>query len=557
MSAAEGAAEAFHEYVVAAITRHFPDLANVRKFEEGAYSQVYAAENRRNETVVIKVPRSYYLSEDSTSSKKAAARKSGSTEKKFCIAVSTLRECDFLRRMQHPTMVKAYDIALTDDGRVLMLEEYGGHTLDSWILTHSGVAYTNHRIRMAEHVACYLLSSLDFLHKHGLTYRDLHLRNILFSSAAPSRADISGGAAAAAVHHHHRRNQDERKEDPLPEIKLCDFGLVTTCASRLGLSTYAQQTEVRYWLDPVLEDTSNYGSGVDMWSFAHIIIRVLVGIGHDAGYGTVESFGKRRGRDAANVRTTRYGEASALEAILRSQYGAWVAFKKLARSSDAVARLATVVESLLLTSTANRPSAAHVFARLFPDKTMVGATQAGQSVYAQLVLGDNDTVAVAMGQDQKQEPASLAHEADLLYQKFRGKFTFLNRSQLVVYLADIAAALKLGTGTMVCACDMIDLVLHKCKPTEASRQTCQLLGMTALWMATKLRNVTPLKAQACVALSGDLFTLDDMLKMEQFIVKTLGFALGQKTYVGKELQPLPLVAFLCSRAFCPMWFASS
>ena len=137
--------------------------------------------------------------------------------------------------MDHPNIVKAYEVYETSVNIYLVLEYCSGGDL------YSRVPYTE---RDSAKIVGKLLSAITHMHKHNITHRDIKFENIMFESRAPDA-----------------------------EIKLIDFGLSKKMAEG-GRKYMTEGVGTIYTMAPqVLKGI--YTSQADIWSIGVITYMLL------------------------------------------------------------------------------------------------------------------------------------------------------------------------------------------------------------------------------------------------------------------------------------------
>lgn len=159
--------------------------------------------------------------------------------------VSSIRELRALRRLQHPNVVTLVDVCVEPPAPGT------GHAGDCYIVFEyapsdlTGLLVYRKRLKPPE-IKCLikqLANALDYCHLLGIMHRDLKPSNIL----------ITGDG----------------------DLKLCDFGLSRTFD---GPGTYSTRVITLWYRPPeLLLGTTEYGSGVDLWSAGCIFGEMLAG----------------------------------------------------------------------------------------------------------------------------------------------------------------------------------------------------------------------------------------------------------------------------------------
>ncbi|GJQ87384.1 hypothetical protein Trydic_g14530 [Trypoxylus dichotomus] len=105
------------------------------------------------------------------------------------------------------------------------------------------------------------------------------------------------------------------------------------------------------------------------------------------------------------------------------------------------------------------------------------------------------------------------------------KSTAQMRIQLVNWLVEVQATFKLLLETLCVAVAITDRYLQANK--EIGRESLQLVGATAMWIAAKYEDTSIPEISDLVYLCDDGFTKDQFKKMECEILKVLDFKLGR------------------------------
>ena len=98
-------------------------------------------------------------------------------EKTSTISISCEREMEILKRVHHPNIVHLYEVHKAGRKVYLLLELASGGDLCTRLknVGHFQEHYTKRIIVM-------MLDALEYLHRHGVTHRDLKLENCLFKT---------------------------------------------------------------------------------------------------------------------------------------------------------------------------------------------------------------------------------------------------------------------------------------------------------------------------------------------------------------------------------------
>lgn len=149
----------------------------------------------------------------------------GPVSKGTTVAVKMLRpefahDSDLVRRfkneskaislLNHPNIVKVYDISVSSDLQYIVMEYVAGMTLREYLNERGGHLTSRETV----HFISQILKALDHAHRNGVVHRDIKPQNIMlldngqlrmmdFGIARISRADnqLSGGKAMGSVHY--------------------------------------------------------------------------------------------------------------------------------------------------------------------------------------------------------------------------------------------------------------------------------------------------------------------------------------------------------------------
>eukprot|EP00172_Hildenbrandia_rubra_P003141 Plantae.Rhodophyta-Hildenbrandia_rubra.ctg46636.p1 GENE.Plantae.Rhodophyta-Hildenbrandia_rubra.ctg46636~~Plantae.Rhodophyta-Hildenbrandia_rubra.ctg46636.p1 ORF type:complete len:374 (-),score=73.82 Plantae.Rhodophyta-Hildenbrandia_rubra.ctg46636:526-1647(-) len=152
------------------------------------------------------------------------------------------RELNVMKSVDHPNIVKTYDIFDTKQRLNIVLEYMPGGTLAE-VLKKCG-RFTEEQ---AKPVLKDILSGVSYLHEKSIVHRDLKLKNILCES----------------------------KEMPV-RVKLADFGLANFVGVRT-VSKIALQSQVGspHYVAPEVLREESYGPAVDVWAVG-IIFHIML-----------------------------------------------------------------------------------------------------------------------------------------------------------------------------------------------------------------------------------------------------------------------------------------
>ena len=217
----------------AAKSRKIEDFFQVdwsKPLGKGKFSTVYrASSNEAQQTVAVKVIRS---------------PASDPKDREF---VRT--EIAIAKLVSHVNIVKTIDVFETSAHIYVVMEWIRGGDLLSRLLRSNG-----HRLNMCETkiVVRGILDGLAYLHRHGITHRDIKGENILVEEGSKS----------------------VENQPPLLSVKLTDFGLSAIAAH--GNSMEAQLGTIEYAAPEIILKHA-YDKSVDLWSLGVVTFVTLTG----------------------------------------------------------------------------------------------------------------------------------------------------------------------------------------------------------------------------------------------------------------------------------------
>lgn len=132
----------------------------------------------------------------------------------------------------------------------------------------------------------------------------------------------------------------------------------------------------------------------------------------------------------------------------------------------------------------------------------------------------SDYINDIMAHLQKLESKYIVNDKFLLSSKTSPRM----RLVLMNWLIDVHLNFKLVQETLFLCVSIVDRYLEKNK--NIGRENLQLVGITALMIATKYEEIYAPEIDDFVYVCDNLFTRKDMLKMEKSIIKTLNFNFG-------------------------------
>mmetsp|Transcript_1392 Transcript_1392/g.2319 ORF Transcript_1392/g.2319 Transcript_1392/m.2319 type:complete len:404 (+) Transcript_1392:113-1324(+) len=152
------------------------------------------------------------------------------------------REVDIVRDLDHPNIVKTYDVFATKDFIYIVLEYMPGGMLYDVI-----ALYGQFTEKDAAEVMKEMLQGISYLHRRGIVHRDIKPENILCTS----------------------------KQWPL-HVKWTDFGLSNVLVGGKN-DTLQTQVGTPHFAAPELLKSEKYGAPVDLWSCGIVLYNMLSG----------------------------------------------------------------------------------------------------------------------------------------------------------------------------------------------------------------------------------------------------------------------------------------
>jgi serine/threonine protein kinase len=215
------------------------------KLGKGSFSEVYMGTNLiTNEPVAIKV---------------VDLSKNGNTIKSIKI------EAEIMKKLDHPNIVKFYDLVKTDDYLYIIMEHCNYGTLSDVIKyneeMHLKKSVTFSREANAYYYLNQLKNALDYVRMNNYVHRDIKPMNVLLSKPGIIDPD-------AKKDYHYSQNII---------IKLADFGLARDYEQN---STSLMETICGspLYMSPELLMGQEYNSLSDIWSYGVIMYELLFGI---------------------------------------------------------------------------------------------------------------------------------------------------------------------------------------------------------------------------------------------------------------------------------------
>lgn len=193
----------------------------LEKIGEGTYGVVYKAKNKKTgELLALKKIR-------------LEAEDEG-------IPSTAIREISLLKQLQHPNIVKLYDVVHTEK-KLTLVFEYLDQDLKKYLDACADNGLDAHTIKSFLYQ---LLQGIAYCHQHRVLHRDLKPQNLLIN--------VEG------------------------ELKLADFGLAR--AFGIPVRSYTHEVVTLWYRAPdVLMGSNKYSTPVDIWSVGCIFAEMVNG----------------------------------------------------------------------------------------------------------------------------------------------------------------------------------------------------------------------------------------------------------------------------------------
>lgn len=193
----------------------------LEKIGEGTYGIVYKAKDRQTGEIL-------------------ALKKIRLEAEDEGIPSTAIREISLLRQLQHPNIVRLYDVVHTERQLTLVFE-FIDQDLKNYLDTCGDEGL---EIYIIKSFLFQLLEGIAYCHSHSILHRDLKPQNLLIN--------MNG------------------------ELKLADFGLARTFG--IPVSNYTHEVVTLWYRAPdVLMGSRNYSTPVDIWSIGCIFAEMVTG----------------------------------------------------------------------------------------------------------------------------------------------------------------------------------------------------------------------------------------------------------------------------------------
>jgi G2/mitotic-specific cyclin-B, other len=113
-----------------------------------------------------------------------------------------------------------------------------------------------------------------------------------------------------------------------------------------------------------------------------------------------------------------------------------------------------------------------------------------------------------------------------MYMSHQEEINAMMRAILIDWLIEVHMKFKLVPETLYLCINIID---RYCSAVDVKRRKLQLVGVTALLIACKYEEIYPPEVRDCVYITDRAYTRQEVLDMEQSILKALEYRLSAPT----------------------------
>ena len=172
-------------------------------------------------------------------------------------------EISILKTLDHPNIIKLYDIKQTINSYYLIFDLCNGGNLTSCLDKYKKKYHLPFTQEIVQHIMTQIVNGLRYLHNSKILHRDIKLDNILL---------------------HYENNDDLKNANILKaNVKIIDFGFArylednTLAESTLGSPIY-MDPQILQKLNKIDNNTSfGYDQKADIWSLGAVCYEMLIG----------------------------------------------------------------------------------------------------------------------------------------------------------------------------------------------------------------------------------------------------------------------------------------
>ncbi|KAI8848695.1 kinase-like domain-containing protein [Chytridium lagenaria] len=192
----------------------------IEKLGEGTYGIVYKAQNKVTSDIV-------------------ALKRIRLDNEEEGVPCTAIREISLLKELQHPNIVRLYDVIHTEK-KLTLVFEYLDSDLKKFLDSYGGEI----DVPTIKHLMYQLLKGIAFCHENRVLHRDLKPQNLLINKKL--------------------------------ELKLADFGLAR--AFGIPVRSYSHEVVTLWYRAPdVLMGSRQYSTSIDLWSAGCILAEMASG----------------------------------------------------------------------------------------------------------------------------------------------------------------------------------------------------------------------------------------------------------------------------------------
>ncbi|KAJ3095380.1 hypothetical protein HDU97_007003 [Phlyctochytrium planicorne] len=200
----------------------------IEKLGEGTYGIVYKAQNKVTSDIV-------------------ALKRIRLDNEEEGVPCTAIREISLLKELQHPNIVRLYDVIHTEK-KLTLVFEYLDSDLKKFVDSYGGDV----DIPTIKHLMYQLLKGIAFCHEHRVLHRDLKPQNLLINKKL--------------------------------ELKLGDFGL----ARAFGIPDHFKVVTLWYRAPDVLMGSRQYSTSIDLWSAGCILAEMASDMAESIGTSRIQ-----------------------------------------------------------------------------------------------------------------------------------------------------------------------------------------------------------------------------------------------------------------------------